>query len=242
MADGCALCNTMPPGDLVELDLLMADPMRWPVTIWKGFAPPENALPASYRRFGAMNMGTTWLDSHGYSFTMQQVRKHLRYDVPVLSVSVDDLIGRGIVAQSTERNSRPGHSTDAIDPLAYIRLYNKGISLGLKGLELLSARVQALIDKGEDVPLPLVKMIVDAGLKLAQSQASIKAAGRNFGDEGGEENEAFRGAGEISPRLGHQRVRRIEGEMRPVTDDGLADRTRYNERAAQEGGIRIGGR
>lgn len=240
----CNLCNTMPPGDLVELDLVMGDPLRWPVTVWGMFKPPEGSLPISYRRLGAMNVGQAWLDEHGWSgaFSTGQLRHHLRYDVPVLSVDVNELITRGLLGQSTVANSRPGHTTAVIDPLAYIRLYNKGIEVGIQGLELLSTRVQALIERGEDVPLPLVKMIVDAGLKLATSQASIKAAGRTFGDEAGDENEAFRGSADVGRRFGHQRIRRIEGERRPVADNGLTDRAHYNERAAQEGGIRIGGR
>lgn len=244
MRQGCAVCNSLPPGDLVELDLIMSDPLRWPVTIWGMFKPPQGSLPISYRRMGAMRMGRGWLDEHGWSgqFSNGQLRTHLRYDVPVLSTDVDELIARGLVAQTTAANSRPGSSSDAIDPLAYIKLYNKGIELGLRGLDLLATRIEGMIARGDEVPLPLIKMITDAGIKLAQSQASIKAARRPFGNEDGDENDAFRGGDDISPKMGHHRVRTIAGERRPVVDEGMADRARYNERAAHEGSPRIGGR
>lgn len=244
MAKLCAICSTLPPGDLIELDLIMSDPLRWPVTIWGLFKPPEGGLPISYRRFGAMKMGAAWLAEHGWRdrFSNSQLRAHLRYDVPVLSTDVEELIARGLVGQTTAGNSRPGHTSDAIDPLGYIKLYNKGIELGIQSLELMQARVQALVDKGEEVPLPLLKMVMDAGLRLATSQAHIKSAGRRFGNEEQDENDAFMGGDEISPRLGHHRLRMIEGKIRPVVDEGMADRAAYNERAVMEGSPRIGGR
>jgi hypothetical protein len=238
------VCDTLPPGDLTELDLVLADPLRWPVTIWGAFAPPEGDLPISYRRLGAMRMGHAWLDEHGWSgqFADGQLRRHLRYDVPVLSVDVNELITRGLIGETTAGNSKPGHTSEAIDPLSYIRLYNKGIALGLSAMTLLEQKVNKLIEEKEPVPLPLVKMILDAGMRLATSQAHIKSAGRKFGNEELDENDAFMGGAEISPRLGHHRVRMIEGKMRPVVDEGMADRAAYNERAAMEGSPRIGGR
>lgn len=240
MSVSCKVCDTLPPGDLIELDMLLGDPMRWPVTIWGAFAPPEGGLPASYRRLGAIKMGLAWLDEHGWSgeFTKAQVRRHWTYDVPALSVDVDAMVARGLVAEG----QRGGLTTDVIDPLSFVRLYSKGIELGIRGLELLNLRAQALIDQKEEVPLVLVKMMIDAGTKLAMSQASIKAAGKPFGDADVDENAAFAGSGEVGQRLGHSRIRVVDGERRPVVDEGKADRDHYNERAAQEGGVRIGGR
>lgn len=237
----CGICATLAPAELIELDLVLGDPLRWPVTVWKGFRPPVGGLPASYRRFGAMNMGTEWLKANGFDFSRKVLRGHYNKHVPVLSASVDELIARGLIALAPA-NKADTQLGQPIDPLNYIKFYNKGIEVGLLGLDLLAKRVQALIDRDEDVPLPLVKLIVDAGLKLASSQAAIKAAGKTFGDEGGDENDAFRGGGDISQPFAHVRVRKIEGVSRPVADEGLADRTAYNERAAQEGSPRIGGR
>lgn len=39
-----------------------------------------------------------------------------------------------------------------------------------------------------------------------------------------------------SQRMGHSRLRVVDGERRPVKDEGRADRKHYNKRARQEGG------
>lgn len=240
--NGCVVCGTLPPGELVELDLILADPLRWPKTVWGRFSPPEGGLPASYRRFGAEAMGREWLMANGYDIPKGSLRKHIRYDVPVISVDVDELLARGLIGLTKDGPRGDRQLTQPIDPLAYIRFYNAGIELGLQGLTLLNQRVQDLIDAKEEVPLPLVKMIVDAGMKLATSQAAIKASGKRFGDDEADENDAFRGGDDISPRFAGTRVRQIEGEARPVADEGPTDRKRYNERARMEGSPTLGGR
>lgn len=245
---GCAVCDSLPPGDLIELDLLMSDPTRWPSTIWGIFRPPEGGLPPSYRRYGAIQMGNAYLKEQGYEFSKYQLTRHLRYDVPVLDTDPETLVARGLIAAGTPGSLRMGRS-EPIDPLAYVKFYNRGITLGIQGLDLLSDRVAKMIAAHETDPvnneppsLALIKMLVDAGSKLAMSQASIKAAGKRFEGDDADENDAFRGASDISASMRGTRVRVIDGEQRPVSDEGLADRHRYNERAAQEGGAPIGGR
>ena len=239
-ATQCGVCDTLPPGDLIELDLILGDPLRWPKTIWNGFSPPAGGLPPTYRKYGAERMGDEWLKAHGYEISKMALMRHFERDVPLQVVDVDELVSRGLIALA-KPSTNLAKVPEPIDPLQYITFYNEGIKIGIKALGLLSERVQALIDKGEEVPLPLIKMMMDAGLKLAGSQAAIKAAGKPFGTVV-DEDDAFRGGDDISPRFGSYRVREIDGEQRPVFDEGLPDRTRYNEQAEQEGGARIGGR
>lgn len=237
---GCKVCDTLLPGDCIDLDLLLADPMRWPETVWQGFRPPEGGLPASYRRFGAMQMGVEWLHGHPeYSITKGALRSHLRYDVPVIDADPEALVARGLITRG-DGPSTPKGLDQPIDPRAYIGLYNDGIRLGRQGLLLLEQRVNDLIAKKEDVPVSLIKMVLDAGLKLAMSQAQIVSRGHQFaGAE--EEDDAFR-PDESGPRFGDFRVRVIEGKARAVVDRGRADLADYNAKADEEGGIRIGGR
>lgn len=236
----CQVCATLAPGELIELDLILGDPLRWPATVWGNFPPPSGGLPVSYRRHGAQRMGHEWLLANGFDIPKQHLRNHIRWDVPLQEVSVDELVQRGLISLS--QGGPKSDDSEPIDPLAYIKLYNKGIAVGFKGLELLQQRIQALVDQKEDVPLALMKLAIDAGLKLAQSQAGIKASGKTFGDEDADEDDAFRGGSDISPEFQHNRVRTIEGESRPVADEGFADRQRFNERARQEGSPTIGGR
>lgn len=234
-AGACRICDTLPADQLVELDLLMADPRRWPRTAWRIFDPPKGVLPASYRRYGAVNVGRDWLTAHGWTFSNLVIRRHYRFDVPLVAIDPAELVHRGLIAGSDGRVAGP--VPEPLDATAFLRYYNEGIKLGIQGLELLTKRVQKLIDTEQEVPLALIKQIVDTGAKLAMSQASIKAAGKGFGGDDGDENEGFRiGAGDdASPRIGHSRVRTIDGERVPVVDEGPADRADYNERARQEG-------
>lgn len=232
----CTICKTLPPDLLVDLDLLLADPRRWPSTVWRVFDPPRGALPASYRRYGAVNAGLGWLKEQGWDdrITVRMLRRHYRYDVPVVAIDPAELVARGVIAAGG-RGART--APDPIDPTAFMRYYAVGIQLGIQGLELLTKRISKLIDEDKEVPLPLLKQIVDTGAKLAMSQAAIRAAGKPWREEDDDENEGFRvGAGDDpSPRIGHSRVRTIDGERVPVIDEGPADRAAYNDRAREEG-------
>jgi hypothetical protein len=233
----CRVCETLTPAHLVELDALLGDPMRWPSTLFEGFTPPTDGLPASYRQMGAKRLGIEWLKTHGYAITGRVLETHIRFDVPVQAVDVEELVRRGMVVLGHDKRD----TGDAIDPLRYIAFYNAGVNVGLRGLELLAKRIETMIEAKEEVPLPLLKMVVDLGAKLAMSQASIRAAGKPFGD-GGDEDDAFRAGEDASPRFNGVRVRQVDGVSRPVADEGKADRDHYNERMRHEGGAPIGGR
>jgi hypothetical protein len=233
---GCVVCDTIPQGDLIELDLIMGDATKWPPNVWGRFDRPAAPLPPSFRRFGAIESGMRLLQSRGHLLiTRQHVRKHYNLGhVPITAAEPDDLVAAGVAASSDNRQvTLPGAP---IDPLAYIRYYQKGIALGNRGLELMHERIEAMVAAGEVIPLAVLKMVVDLGAKLATSQAAIKAKGVELGGDSDPE-EGFRAGSAPLPsaRMGHARVRIVEGVSRPVTDQGPADRAHYSERARQEG-------
>lgn len=232
----CKVCARVDDFARIELDTLMGDPSAWPATVWGNFNPPKGALPASYRRFGAVEMGLAWLREKGHEdLGPGDVRKHYQYDVPKVAASPDDLVATGLIARGNVASG-----VDTINPLKYIEYYNTGIEVGIEGLKLIRERIETLKAAGQDVPMALVKMAVEAGRSLALSQAQIRARGQNFGDEG-DPDDGFRAgsAPEPSPRMGHHRARVIDGETVVVRDVGPQDRAAYNERARQEAGVEL---
>lgn len=235
---GCKVCDTVAPGDLVELDLIMGDSSRWPDSVWRIFEPPKVLTPA-YRRWGAVEMGLAWLTDHGYTeITKANVRKHYRYDVVIVAASADEIADRGVIAAVDARRTKIAGGV--VDPTAYLGYFDRGIRLGNRALELLERRVEQLIEAREEVPLGVLKMLADLGSKLAITQAQIRARGK-YGDEGADEDEGFRvgSSPPASPRMGHARIRTIDGVARPVRDEGPADRARYNAAAEQQGGTTL---
>jgi hypothetical protein len=245
----CVICDTLPPGELIELDLLIGDPLRWPRTIFDelGGPPAGGGLPASYRFFGQVEMAHQFLEKAGYTgartFGQTAIRTHIRYDVAVLTIDPAELLARGLVGAGDKRaKSVPG--SEALDPTAFLQFYDRGIKLGLHGLDLLQKKVEALVANDEEVPTALILKIVDTAKGLATSQAAIKAGGKRFGDEAADEDDGFRvGPGEASARIGHNRVRPVGegGAMVPVRDEGPADRDTYNARAVEDGSPPLSG-
>lgn len=236
----CKVCIGVDPMDLIGLDSIMGDPAAWPATIWGPiFKPPKAAnLPASYRRFGAVEMGMAWLAEKGIPMARRDVRRHYRFDVPKIGTNPDELVQNGLLRRG---RASEGRMAVRIDPIAYLSYYNTGIQVGLEGLSLLAERIEKLKSDDKEVPIALIKMAIDSGAKLATSQASIVASGKQWGGDG-DEDEAFRANTDgplPSDRMGHTRVRVIEGQARPVADEGPADREAYSDRAAQEGGIEL---
>jgi hypothetical protein len=235
----CRVCTALDMNQLAELDAILSDPTTWPSTIWTIFRPPAGRLPMSYRRFGAIRMGRMWLDDHGFDAIADgSLRSHYRFDVPLVNVDVEDLVERGLI----ERGSTVVAAPLIFDPQAYLGFYSRGIKLGNTALELLESRIAALVEKGkgEDVPWLWIKAAMELGSKLAASQAAIRAAGKQMGNSDEDDGDAFRAGaagGELpSPRMGHSRIRTVDGVARPVHDEGPADRAEYSERSAQEGG------
>lgn len=232
-AKACLVCERVDQFDMIELDAVMGDPSAWPASVWGNvFEKPSGDLPASYRRWGAVEMGLEWITQRGYAgIDRTDVRRHYRFDVPKIATNPADLVATGLIARG---NARQAIAT--LNPLRYLEYYNTGIEVGVEGLKLLQDRIAELKAKGHEVPLALVKMALDAGSKLAMSQAAIKAAGKPWGADD-DSDEGFRAgsAPEPSTRMGHHRIHVVEGESRPVRDTGPADRAAYNARARQEG-------
>lgn len=234
----CRVCEQLAdrPALLVELDLLMGDPARWPKTVWGEVTPPKGSLTAGYWRYGAIEMGFDFLVRHGIeTITRKNLERHQRYDVMPIARSPDELVEAGVI---TAGDGRASIVAAEIEPGAYLKFYNAGIKLGNRGLELIEARLEEALRLGQEIPIEVLFELTKLGSKLAQSQATIRAAGKKLGDDGDEE-EAFRVSSSPppSPRMGHSRVRTLpDGSRVPVHDEGPADRAHYNERAAQEGG------
>ncbi len=228
----CKVCSHVAELDLIQLDLLMGDASRWPADTWGRFRPPAGPLPSSYRRFGAVEVGIKYLVERGYlEIPRSSVRRHFRFDVPTI-VTPDELAGVGQAADVP--GNRAVGPPGLVEPLAYIKFYQRGISLGNRGLELMEKRIEALVEKGTEVPLALLLEVIKLGAKLATSQAAIR---KSAGEDEDDEDEGFRaGSAPLpSPRFGHSRIRTVDGVARPVRDEGPADRADYNRRAEQEG-------
>lgn len=234
-AGHCDVCQRLSPTDLLELDALVGDPTRWPSTIWSFFSPPANGLPASYRRFGAMRVGRDWLDGHGWGeITNQTLRRHIRYDVPHVAVTPDELVKVGLI-RSTSAKTGLIPVNPALDAGAVIRYFNAGIQMGEAALRLTAERINRIMAEGGEPDPKLVLKLADLGSKLAVAQASLQTRGAKFTGEVDDEDDAFRGSDVPGQRIGAHRSRTIEGEVRMVQDKGPADRERYNERAREEG-------
>lgn len=242
--NGCRVCDTVAPGDLIDLDLLMGDASRWPSSVWGIFNPPKGQLTAGYQRFGAMEMGRRFLAERGYTGIPDvSLRKHYRYDVVVVASSPEDLVNKGLIEAGDTRESMPSlPDLERLDPRAFLTYFNRGIQLGNRGLELIAERIEKMILAGEDPPLSLLTKVAEMGGKLATTQAVLRARGLQVGDSD-DADEGFRAGsdpdGLPSQRLGHHRIRTIDGQARPVVDMGAADRARYNEGAAEDGSPRL---
>lgn len=237
---GCRVCDELPPGDLADLDLLMGDVGRWPTTVWGIFDPPKGTPNALRLRFGARNVARAWLAEHGYPATLFSddiLNRHYRFDVPVVAATAEDLLNRGLIAARADEGKNRGLTIETIDPKAFLTYFDRGIKLGNRSLELLATRVEAMIARDEDVPLSTLKLLVDLGAKLATTQATLKARGLAMdGDDDGEEGFRAGSAPLPSDRIGHHRIRVVDGVSRPVTDEGQADREHFSERSKAEGG------
>jgi hypothetical protein len=233
----CTVCRAVDIVELTRLDLLAGDPARWPRTIWKetGWDPPKGLLPPQYRTWGQFAVTRDWLNRNGYDdLTDHMVRGHLKH-VPKIARTPSDLTHTGLV-EGEPVSDMP--NAKMVDPNAYLAYYAAGVRVGIRGLELLEARIKKIEERGEDIPLDLIKMMVEAGGRLATSQAQIRSRGAKMGDDA--DDDAFRRAASPepdgnAPKIGHLRIRTIEGETRPIADEGPGDRADYNERAAREG-------
>lgn len=240
----CQVCRIIGPDRIIELDLLLSDPLRWPSTVWGIFPKPKGHLPASYRKYGAIEMGIAWCQANGYpQITKQMMRRHVQYDVPVTSVDPNELVERGLI-EAASKEDMERWEQGVIDPLKYMQFYVRGIELGLQGLQLLAKHLAEAIESNSRIDPRLALEVAKLGARLAESQAAIVAAGRQFGPDQNEDD-GFRvgaagGENDLpSVNFGGVRVLTIDGERRPIKNRGRADRRRYNARAVQEAGPKL---
>jgi len=232
---GCMICATLSPRQVLELDQLLGDPAMWPSTVFNLMGKPEGGLPASYRRYGAERVGREWLDSHGFEHIGKlPLRRHIRYDVVHVAKDPTDLIEIGLIARS---KSHRLPTSPVIDRTAFITYFNSGIQVGAAAHQLLAEQINKLIDEDKPVPTSLLTKLAEMGSQFARTQAQLIARGVRF-TEDDDEDEAFRGKPDDLPSPpigGHTRIRTIDGERRPIADEGRKDREEYARRRADEG-------
>lgn len=235
----CAVCMKLAAADLLELDMLLADRSRWPAALFEGWKLPEGSLPATMRAWGATEVGLNWLAEHGHAdFKRPQVQRHYELHVPILPESPDDVVARGMADAGNGNQQRQVVPTN---PSTYRDMYQRGVNVGARALELLGDRLETIAASGEPIPTSLLLDVAKLGSKFAVSQAQIVAKGIDMDREREAELEGFRsGSGpEPSPRFGDHRIHVIDGEARPVVDRGRADRREFNKGAAEDGSPRL---
>jgi len=235
----CAVEQRLTAAQLLEVDLLLADPAKWPKTVFEGWKLPAGTPMGTMRTWGAVQMGLAWFRDHGIPCDKGKMQRHYELHVPILPLNPDDFVVRGIA--DTPHPTGPAAVEKRVvptNPTAYIELYQKGIEVGTRALDLLLARVEAMVAHGDIPPTDLLMQMGNLGAKLATSQAGIVSRGFDLARQKEEEMEGFRSgsAPEVeSLRFGDYRIHVIEGEARAVVDRGRADRRKYNEKARQDG-------
>ncbi len=230
----CKVCS-MPERELVELDLLLATPpeeLDAKLFGDVGMEPPD--LPAEWRRFGVIRKAQVWLEERGHTFARQTLvahyNKHLAATASIPSDS-HRALQEGRLSDGSPVPSVPEPLKMAIEYHAYFRT---GMQVGHKALELL---LEKLNDTEHKPSQSLLIAAANIGTGLAKAQAAIVTKGMRFVLEDDGAIEGFIGDedDDASPRFGSYRVRTIEGERRPVRDEGPADRAQYNEKAKEIG-------
>lgn len=237
----CVVEERLDAAGVLDLNLLLADPSRWPRAIFAGWKVPAGSLPATMRTWGAIEVGLQFMADQGMTdVTRRQMQAHYERHVPLLPDTPDDLALRGVAADDPQATT-PRHLVP-VNPTTYQEAYQKGLALGGKAMDMMIARLQEAEDAGDVIPMRTLMDLAQLGAKFATSQAGIVAKGIDINREKEEELEGFRqgvvpdGA---SPRFGDHRIHVIDGEARPVVDRGRADRQAYNARAEQDGSPKL---
>jgi hypothetical protein len=227
----CAVEDKLGREASLELDIMLADPKRWPKAIFEGWQLPPGPMPATMRTWGAQKIGLEWCRARDVDVTKAQMARHIRDHVPIVPYTPEDFVVKGGDPRDKPSDLVPH------DPISFLQVFQNGLRVGNKALEMLLKRVEEAETAGEALPTQLLLKLADLGAKLATSEASIRTRGAAMSDSGNDELEGFRSGSAPLPseRIGHQRIRVIDGEARPVRDEGPTDRARFNERAREEG-------
>lgn len=218
----------------IELDAFLADPSKWPAAIFEGWDLPPGPLPGNFRQWGAVKLGLEWCETRGETFSRRVMERHVNIHVPVLAFTPQDFAVKG--TDSTVEGPRPLPAI-AGNSVSFMDVYQKGLAVGHRALDLLQKRIDALEAEGKPVPIELALKLADLGIKLATSEASIRARGAMLAGQQDDDIEGFRSGSAPLPsqRMGHSRIRVVDGVSTPIRDEGPADRSQYSARARQEG-------
>jgi hypothetical protein len=235
----CVICDNLAPQDLIELNLLIADPKHWPRNTFEGLKLPSGVMRPRYRLWGAARVAEEWLKEHDYwPFARTTLRMHINRHVPW---TAEDLSTPAVQAALAEADSKLALTPVGLNPVNFKRYYEAGIALGAKAIELLTEKVAEAQRNNVELPTDLLLKLADQGSKLAASAAALSVKGYELSHDKEEELEGFRsGSAPIPLRASkHHTITVIDGEARPVTDEGRGDRRDYNARAREEGGTEL---
>ena len=233
----CYVCKSLPEPELLEFNALLGNPDEWPSNLLAEWDVPKKLVPGRMRRWGGLALGVDYFKRKGIPITRDKMLYHFTNHVVHIATTPKQVIEVGKMAMSDRVD--PNSQTSlmpAIRPRLYIDYYSKGIQLGVYALDELKARIHRMEEKGEAVPDKVLWQLADLGAKLSQSLAGMAARGSRQEQDDDEVGGFREGSAPLpSQRFGGSRIRTIEGEARPVVDEGRADRMAYNERARQEG-------
>lgn len=231
----CPVCN-LPEHVLVQVDTMLATPKEELLSeLFDGV--PEEDIPANAYRWTSLTHALQWLDERGFvvkgrgkkGISKGALQLHFDKHLPLVPMNRQEIARTGYLSTGQPAPESPEPYMAAIQFHAYYKL---GMDIGFKALRKLEERLDDLTPTQQ---LAVAKI----GQQLAQSQASIFARGQRFDVEDDDAMSGFLDDEDISPRFGSIRVREVDGEMRPVRDEGPADRERFNRRARQEGGTEL---
>lgn len=232
----CPLCDGAPAELMDGLEAAMVSSDAWPELL--AARRGNRSTTGAALRSMQVARGVTWLDEHGVAGSPQLVRAHLDHRID------------GIDAMLTLVPEPQG-------ALQLMNFYSDAIAVGRAALAKLQARMD---DPTAELTNAELLAIANLGGRYAMSAATLRQRGQSPlpGDEGyvppedslppkppelsaGDVEDGFLAGSAPAPskRMGHSRVRVVEGVARPVYDEGPMDRARYNERADQEGRPRI---
>lgn len=227
---GCRICLLVPAEGRRDLDRLLTDSTLWPKNLYDLVGKPAKMTPAA-RKWGQVQIGVAWAQENGFAdLNRYDVQRHAKDHV----TAIPDL---GELWGSLPRNT---------GPMAMMRFYEKSLQLGVHALEALQKRIDNAAEGEEPLTLPQLFELAELGAKMAVSAAMLGSRDKSPLDPpsltpGVDDGGGFLAGSAPAPsgRMGHSRVRVIEGSPRPVHDEGPKDREHYNGRADQEGGPRL---
>ena len=229
----CKVC-ALPEAELVEVDLLLGTPPTDLDSKLFGdldIPPPE--LPAEWARFSALRKVQVWLEERGHKIARQTLVAHYNKHLTAVAFKSDSdrALQEGRLSDGSLAPSSPEPLKMAIE---YHQYFKTGMKMGHKALDLI---LEKLEDPDKPPSQTLLLAAANLGAQLAKAQAAIVTKGMRFVLEDDGAIEGFMGDDEddASPRFGSYRVRTVEGERRPVRDEGPADRMQYNEKAREMG-------